>query len=1116
MSLTTRRKDTTLNDAIEYLDDVFVRCQKSVPATMASLDDAELAFIYDETEKCLDLRYYLENYHCIRAENGTFNAFFPWFEYQEILYEAIQEEWAENGYCKIIVLKPRQSGISTWVSASMFHRTIFMPHSYTMIVGQNEETATHLYDMSINAYHALPWWLRPEFLYKVKGDEIQFQRSDDAERSVNPGLGSILKCSNAQKMSGVAIGRSLRSLHACLTEKNLVYVPDGNVASIADVKVGGQVLTGKGYATVTAFSARPASSVYDGAETGFRVSPWNNSAFPIEGTGNHKILCVEMTARRFADKRRWKRGDRTTKVISGPKMVELKDVTKKHSLVIPVRPITSDGTMPGEIRRGKRAQGGGKQSSWTPPADSKDLGFAVGLYLAEGCVNKRVTLVLNRDEQHLADRFAKAIGVSYGKVVYRPDSQATAYHFYGTALGKWFSQNIGEKDDKRIPDWMWELGEDALAACVEGMILGDGHISPRETTTSFTTTRAQLAISIRDAVLALGMGYGGITSREAGFHYGRNCQKIYTVRWCHEVDEALRKRFGWDVLPSTSKKDYAHWQYSEDKKLVYANVRLIERVQIGTVYDIEVDTPGHTFLLPGAVTHNSEVSRWPDDGLFEADIKPSLRARDTYEVMESTGYGRQGFFYEHWRGSVEGDTGYRALFIPVYRSRKYYLPFSRKSPEKNATLRNAFTLREEEIKFSERVKKEEKFDIPKEFWNFHRKGMIAAKTASSKTGFIESYPLTPAQAFQASGICAFDRESLEEQEMKYVCKALWAGEISLGSDNRTPNTDMIHEVADDEILAKRKGERPSNRLHIWEMPQPGATYYIGSDSALGVVGGDYSVAEVFRAGEGTSSDVQVAEWWGHCPPQEFAKINIALGNWYGGAEIATEYQQAGITTGDKLVELDYPTLYRERMKDRPGGAYKPYFHFVTNVKTRESIIATMNEALLTRNRMDEPSVILRSEELLDEMTDFGSTGGRMEGQGNHDDSVMAAQICLYCMRETTTHLRGSANDDHRSGQESGDINVYGVFDNLGRQRGQYQDPERAKEMVVERPGWYVQPILICKANTLYSPIHDGHGAEHKLRFQYGMSGEEITPDLVHSFNAAHRAVSMGVLSDPDW
>ena len=720
------RKDMSLNLAIEALDDVYARSGKNVQTAWKMLDANQSAFIRYEIEQCLDLRYYLENYHCIQDENGNWKSFYPWFEYQEILYEAMQEEWEEHGYCKIIALKPRQSGISTWTAAAMFHRTIFMPHSYSMIVGQNGDTSEHLYNMSLNAYYSLPWWLKPEYLYKTKGEEIVFQREDENERAMNPGLGSILRCSNAMKMSGVAIGRSLRNLHG------------------------------------------------------------------------------------------------------------------------------------------------------------------------------------------------------------------------------------------------------------------------------------------------------------------------------------------------------------------------------------------------------SECSRWADDGMFEADIKPSMNASDTFAVLESTGYGRQGFFYEHWRGSIEGDTGYRAVFIPVYRSKKYYIPFSRKSPEKNAAMREAFTFTTEETKVNERVLREEKFEIPKEFWNFHRLGMLAAKRGNAKAGFIESYPLTPAQAFQASGICAFDRDELEFQQLRYVCKPLFAGEISLGSDGHTPNTDAIREVDDDEILPARKGNRPSKRLHVWATPEKGRTYYVSSDSALGVKDGDYSMASVYLAGEGTASDELVATWWGHIPPQEFARVNAALGYWYNDSEIATEYQGPGISTGDKLIELDYPALYRERMKDRPGGAYKHYFHFVTNTKTRDVIISTMNEALLYRNRQGDPGVIIHDEDLLDEMTDFGSIGGRMEGQGNADDGVMSAQIGLYCMRETTTHLKGTANDDMRGQESTGDLNEYAVFDHLMRQRGLYLSRDMALGVIEGKKGWTVQPVMRCKANTEFSPIYDGSGPESKLRFQYGMSNAEITPSLVSSFKEAANSYPVVGVDDGDW
>jgi hypothetical protein len=219
------------------------------------------------------------------------------------------------------------------------------------------------------------------------------------------------------------------------------------------------------------------------------------------------------------------------------------------------------------------------------------------------------------------------------------------------------------------------------------------------------------------------------------------------------------------------------------------------------------------------------------------------------------------------------------------------------------------------------------------------------------------------------------------------------------------------------------------------------------------------------------------------------------------------------------VELDYPALYRERMKDRPGGAYKPYFHFVTNVKTRESIIACMNEALLTRTRNNEPRVIIHCEELIDEMIDFASIGGRMEGQGNNDDGVMSSMIGLYCALETSTHLKIQPESTRVS--EAGELSQYVVYDHLRRQRGLYSSHEMAEAMIKDRPGWRVEPVMICHANTLYSPIFDGTGAEHELRFKYGMQSQHILPDVVAAYRDAvagpnARPGRAAVNEDPDW
>jgi hypothetical protein len=173
--------------------------------------------------------------------------------------------------------------------------------------------------------------------------------------------------------------------------------------------------------------------------------------------------------------------------------------------------------------------------------------------------------------------------------------------------------------------------------------------------------------------------------------------------------------------------------------------------------------------------------------------------------------------------------------------------------------------------------------------------------------------------------------------------------------------------------------------------------------------------------------------------------------------------------------------------------------------------------MLVHNRQDEPGVILHSEDLLDEMQDFGSLGGRFEGQGNHDDGCMGGMIGYYCMTETTVHLKGTAND-RSTDAHTDDIREYGVFDHLNRQRGMYRDKSIAEGMIVGRPGWSVQPVLICKANTLWSPIYDDpKSPEYRLRHQYGMESDEITPQLVSTFREAYRQVTHGGGSnDPDW
>ena len=133
-------------------------------------------------------------------------------------------------------------------------------------------------------------------------------------------------------------------------------------------------------------------------------------------------------------------------------------------------------------------------------------------------------------------------------------------------------------------------------------------------------------------------------------------------------------------------------------------------------------------------------------------------------------------------------------------------------------------------------------------------------------------------------------------------------------------------------------------MHIWEMPEKDATYYVSDDVALGD-GGDYPLSRYSGPRHGMEPDTMVANWWGWMPPKKHAHVVAAIGIFYNMAEVAVEYMKDGITTGNELRDMDYPNLYRPQWKDKitTGVELPP---LVTNSKTRDEIIGCMNEALL--------------------------------------------------------------------------------------------------------------------------------------------------------------------------
>lgn len=510
--------------------------------------------------------------------------------------------------------------------------------------------------------------------------------------------------------------------------------------------------------------------------------------------------------------------------------------------------------------------------------------------------------------------------------------------------------------------------------------------------------------------------------------------------------------------------------------------------------------------------HFSETSRWPDDDLWTADIEPSMNARDMQAIMESTAYGRRGIFYNKWIAAEKGDDDeWTPVFVPVYRVRKYFLPVRKGS---------GFTLTDDERAFRNKIASAGdmlgQFSIPLGFFNWQRRKIKAyinnARSIEGLYKYQESFPSTPGEAFISSGLCAFPRRCLAEQDKLNCRDPFQIGEVEYAGPELPPRLNL-HTPLPEELLEKPEHE---NRFWMWEEPDTLNTateYYIAADAASGTAK-DFSSCDVYRLGFGRESWVQVANWHGKINPSHFAKIIAALGYWYHTAEVAVEYQGPGVTTGDELKgPLDYPNLYRWKHMDKISGQATLHLHWMTTYRTREDMITRTSEAML------DDTIKIRNRHTIAEMRDFGryEGEGRAEGISNADDYVFSTMIAIAASHQAG---KGGANwaeegmgvRSDRATMMPQAPTVWGLYDQYSRLIEQRPTEDECKKLMASleekhkiKLPWTVRGIPVTKANTIWSPIWDaGSGPERDLHFQHGVEPKQISPDLVQSYQELHR------------
>ncbi|MDN8037465.1 hypothetical protein [Burkholderia vietnamiensis] len=382
-----------------------------------------------------------------------------------------------------------------------------------------------------------------------------------------------------------------------------------------------------------------------------------------------------------------------------------------------------------------------------------------------------------------------------------------------------------------------------------------------------------------------------------------------------------------------------HTKYSSRKELAFD---LLDSSYMVATAGGEGIGRGETIQL----AHLSEAAFYPPatakdniNGLMQA----IPNAKGTFVFVESTANGIGNPFHNIWTSAVEGKSEYEAIFIPWFVQQEYRAPvpegFSR-------------TPKEEELV--------EKFGLDDEQLMFRRHKIAV----NGEEMFQQEYPCHADEAFLTSGRPVFHTQQIHG----YLQKA--------------PDIKVRME-----LIGERLEEAPRGDLLLYRLHDPGETYYIGADVAMGVRGGDWSVAQILD-----SKKRVIGIYRSQVHPDYFATVLNALGHYFNTAKIAVENNNHGILTATRLgKDLAYPNLYFETHVDKQTEDETVVYGFRTTVKTKPLIIDKLRQAFREEDIKVYDKVTLR--ELI---TYVVTDDGKMEAEpGCFDDCVMSLAIANF-------------------------------------------------------------------------------------------------------------------------
>lgn len=709
------------------------------------------------------------------------------------------------------------------------------------------------------------------------------------------------------------------------------------------------------------------------------------------------------------------------KIVTGRGLVEAGQIREDDRLALPVRKITEEQThillpphKPHPIYGGAVAIAAGQEVRL-----SEEFGFAVGYYLAEGCIiytsgpsgkyhyRSGIQFTRHEAEAFYANRAIAALSpyLTNNRRTARGNGKAYYDSIMGAALASWMEDTFGSfRRTKRIPDEVFSWGVDFCRGLLTGLLCGDGSKTglrrkrSHNNVVCLASVYQSLAFQARDLACALQLAWGGARFRAGGTRNDRRCKELWTIEWSGRGAEKLRALMGLPKLPTRKYKPDSYELY-DDRLLV--KIRRIERdlPPCPRVYDLVLDHPDHTYRTIGISVANCS---WENvEGLVSLRSSISHINPNRLYLWESTARGPNEW-EKMWQEAKKDDLNQATVFIGWWARLDQRWARGTRQFERYG----AEPATDEERQRIAEVKRLYDFDVDQEqlAWYRYFEDPTQDEEGGAPTqeeGLVQQdQPWTEFEAFILTGSSFFDTVKLTEIHNSTVTNRYQAFRF-------LPGTNFLTST----IIPARTWREVE--LRIWETPVPDASYIVGCDSAFGhSEKNDRSAVEVFRAyADGMD---QVAEFVsGSIQPDHLAWMVWTLVGYYGsfsgrpvmpiielngpGEAVWKEMQavQQIITNGylrNAAAERGIADIHRncrqyiwQRSDSLTHGSA---FH----IKTTEQIKVAIMERL--RVNIHGGLFVIRSAELVDEFRIITRDGDKIEAEGRgHDDRAMAAAFC---------------------------------------------------------------------------------------------------------------------------